>query len=81
MTQTIHKKQAWLDEVAVLVEKDLNKLHTLSQVRNLTDKENNMVSLCGAFLYLYKMAELKDFLNLTLSDDENEQPNNFETIH
>ena len=64
-----------------LVSKDLNKLHTLSQVRNLTDKENNMVSLCGAFLYLYKMAELKDFLNLTLSDDENEQPNNFETIH
>ena len=46
-----------------------------------TDKENNMVSLCGAFLYLYKMAELKDFLNLALSDDENEKPDNFETIH
>ena len=61
MTQTIHKKQAWLDEVAALIRKNLNNLHTLSQVRKLTDKENNMLSLCGAFFILIQNGGAKRF--------------------
>ena len=35
MAETIHKKQAWLDEMAAIVQKDINTLEVLQRARNL----------------------------------------------
>ena len=79
MAETIHKKQAWLDEMAAIVQRDINTLEVLQRARKLNEKESNFLQLCSAYMYLYKMAELKEFLSPVLSEDEDET--NFETIH
>jgi len=79
MAGTIHKKQAWLDEMAALVQIDITTLETVQRDRKLNKKESNMLQLCSAYLYLYKMAELKEFLSPVLSEDEDDT--NFETVH
>ena len=39
MAETIHKKQAWLDEMAAIVQKDINTLEVLQRARKLNKKK------------------------------------------
>ena len=43
MAETIHKKQAWLDEMAAIVQKDINTLEVLQRARKLNKKEANFL--------------------------------------
>tara|TARA_A100001515_G_C4465127_1_gene174946 strand:+ start:72 stop:311 length:240 start_codon:yes stop_codon:yes gene_type:complete len=79
MDNTINTKKAWLDETAAFVAEDLQKLTDVSLTRELTEKEASMVSLFGAYLYLYRTANLQHLLN-KLTDSEQEIFTN-ETIH
>ena len=79
MENTINTKKAWLDETAANVAEDLEKLTDVSLTRKLTEKEASMVSLFGAYLYLYRTANLQNLIN-RLTDSEEEIFTN-ETIH
>ncbi len=79
MRNTINTKEAWLAETAAFVAEDLQKLTDASLERELTDKETSLVSLFGAYLYLYRTANLHSLIS-KLTDSEQEIFTN-ETIH
>jgi len=79
MKTTINTKEAWLSETAAFCAEDLEKLTEASLTRELSEKEISLVSLFGAYLYLYRTANLHSLIS-KLTDSEKEIFTN-ETIH
>lgn len=75
---TIDTRKAWLDELSILTSESLMKV-TEKEVsgKHITPAEQQYAKLCGAFLYLYKMADEQGIL--TANDPDN--PFNQETVH
>tara|TARA_R100000654_G_C2593469_1_gene113696 strand:- start:162 stop:401 length:240 start_codon:yes stop_codon:yes gene_type:complete len=75
---TIDARKAWLDELQMLTERGLLKISEKEiNGKHISPTEQQYAKLCGAFLYLYKLAEE----NQILRPDDPDNPFNQETLH
>ncbi len=75
---TIDTRKAWLDELQLLTERGLIKItEKEAHGKHISPAEQQYAKICGAFLYLYKLAEE----NQILQADDPDNPFTQETVH
>ena len=75
---TIDTRRAWLDELQVHTSQSLMKITEKELCgKHVSPVEAQYAKVCGADLYLYKLAQE----NQILSADDPDNPFDFETLH
>ncbi len=75
---TIDTRRAWLDELQVHTSQSLMKITEKELCgKHVSPVEAQYAKVCGAYLYLYKLAQE----NQILSADDPDNPFDFETLH
>ena len=76
--KTVDTRKAWLDEIQMVTNHALNKiLDKEADGRYVTPIEQQLAKVCGAYLYLFNLAEENNLLRA----DDPDNPFKNETLH